>query len=95
MNAKQSHEQYDDTYRNVGADTDAQEAFVIGQLLKNPGQVFEPQIADLRQQIQDATEAGDNSEKICALHFELRHLRMVQIEAEGVHRNSHSDSRPE
>lgn len=90
MNGEQSHDHYDDNYRNIDAGADEQGAFMFGQLLHSPASVFGAEISRVQQEIADATAAGDNSQKICALHFELKHLKMVQIEAEGVYRNAHS-----
>jgi hypothetical protein len=87
-----AYDEYDDTYRNIEAEAGVQAAFMIGQLFQNPTLLFEAQIAHKEQEILDATKEGASSEMICALHFELKYLKLVQIEAQGVYQNAHSEA---
>lgn len=66
-------------------------AFMLGQWLKHPGNLVDLQIADKQRELQDAVAGGVDGNAIGRLEDELRQLKLIKIEAIGVHDNAHPE----
>ncbi len=77
--------------RDLEIETGIQIAFMLGQWLEHPGNLVDLQIADKQRELQAAVAEGIDGDVIGRLEAELKQLRLIRIEAIGVHDNAHPE----